>query len=300
MADVNTWRSHIQVALIKLYSRLQSSHVMQSEMGQCLFEHAYSVYKILLEAGPVERLRSYVLPRSLVIDVGANIGFFTLRFARWLRDDGRVIAIEPEIKNFMALKRRLSKAGLDNRVVVLQAVAAEKNGMLNLEINPHHPADHKIGETGMPTTAITLDGLLAGQTISRYLLSRSTFRARRCAFCRARQLFSSATGRHYFSKSTIMRCASRAPAQMRSWLSSQNSTTDRSDCVALVSLPPSIIKRLQPAQATTIYSFSRRERLPSPPVSFGQCAHKLQLPLTRSSAHSTLRTANGLPIGPSS
>jgi FkbM family methyltransferase len=162
MADVNTWRSHIQVALIKLYSRLQSSHVMQSEMGQCLFEHAYSVYKILLEAGPVERLRSYVLPRSLVIDVGANIGFFTLRFARWLRDDGRVIAIEPEIKNFMALKRRLSKAGLDNRVVVLQAVAAEKNGMLNLEINPHHPADHKIGETGMPTTAITLDGLLAG------------------------------------------------------------------------------------------------------------------------------------------
>jgi Methyltransferase FkbM domain len=44
----------------------------------------------------------------------------------------------------------------------LKAVAAAEPGMTFLEINPLHPADHKLSRngTGLPVTAVTLDGLV--------------------------------------------------------------------------------------------------------------------------------------------
>ena len=30
-----------------------------------------------------------------------------------------------------------------------------------LEVNPEHPGDHRLGQVGVPTTAVTIDGLLS-------------------------------------------------------------------------------------------------------------------------------------------
>ena len=99
---------------------------------------------------------------SLVIDVGANIGFFSLRFAEWVGDGGKVIAIEPEDQNYETLISALKRAGLGDRVHALKAVAAAEPGMTFLEINPLHPADHKLSRngTGLPVAAVTLDRLV--------------------------------------------------------------------------------------------------------------------------------------------
>jgi hypothetical protein len=56
----------------------------------------YLVQKQYFEAGPIDRLREFVPAGSLVIDVGTNVGFFSLRFASWVGDCGKVVAIEPE------------------------------------------------------------------------------------------------------------------------------------------------------------------------------------------------------------
>ena len=122
----------------------------------------YSAYKRYFEAGPVERLHEFVPEGSLVIDVGANVGFFSLRFARWVGDEGKVIAIEPENDNYDSLVLSLKREGLSDRVDALKAVAAAEPGTTFLEINPLHPADHKLSRdgTGLPVTAVTLDGLV--------------------------------------------------------------------------------------------------------------------------------------------
>ena len=39
--------------------------------------------------------------------------------------------------------------------------AADVDGTLNLVLNPHHPADHRLGEQGTPVTALTLDRLMS-------------------------------------------------------------------------------------------------------------------------------------------
>jgi FkbM family methyltransferase len=129
----------------------------------------YQVYKRYFEAGPIDRLRGFVPEGSLVIDVGANVGFFALRFAKWVGDRGKVIAIEPEQRNYASLTKAVERQGFSSRVEALQAVAAATRGEILLEINPLHPADHKISRngTGLPVSAVTLDELVQGRSSLR-------------------------------------------------------------------------------------------------------------------------------------
>jgi FkbM family methyltransferase len=128
-----------------------------------LFLGCYALYKQYVEGGPVDRLKDYVPAGSLVIDVGANVGFFCRRFAEWVGDGGLVIALEPEQHNFDTLVQALKKDGLLRRVQALKAVAAAQSGAALLEINPLHPADHKLSvdNTGVSVDAVTLDELVA-------------------------------------------------------------------------------------------------------------------------------------------
>ena len=82
------------------YGMLARTGIMRQAWTRRVFLAAYSVYKTWIEAGPVDRLKDFVLPGSTVVDVGANIGFFTIKFAQWVGEQGRVIAIEPDLENF--------------------------------------------------------------------------------------------------------------------------------------------------------------------------------------------------------
>jgi FkbM family methyltransferase len=146
------------VGLFGVVARLGVHRIPIFERG---FLALYSVYKRYFEAGPIDRLKEFVPNASLVIDVGANVGFFSLRFAKWVGDGGRVISIEPEDRNYNILILALEREGLSGRVHALKAVAAASPGTMFLEINPLHPADHKISRdgTGLAVTAVTLDGI---------------------------------------------------------------------------------------------------------------------------------------------
>lgn len=136
------------------------------------FLASYAVYKRYFEAGPIDRLRDFVPSGSLVIDVGANVGFFSLRFAKWVGDGGKVISIEPEDRNYDSLISALKRAGLLARVDARKAVAAATSGMMFLEINPLHPADHKLSRdgSGLAVTAVTLDEIVRDKSPLRTAL----------------------------------------------------------------------------------------------------------------------------------
>jgi FkbM family methyltransferase len=129
----------------------------------------YSIYKNHFEAGPVDRLKDFVPIGSLVIDVGANVGFFSKRFAQWVGERGKVIAIEPEDVNFRHLIASLESKGLAARVTSIKAVAAGAPGKMSLRINNVHPGDHRISPdgSGISVDAVTLDGLVDDKRPSR-------------------------------------------------------------------------------------------------------------------------------------
>jgi len=148
--------------LLWFYDRMEKGGLLDRPLPRRAFESVYLAYKRLIEAGPVARLESVVAPGSTVIDVGANIGFFTLRFGRWVEPGGQVIAIEPERRNMATLRRRVRGAGLQHVVHCVQAVAADRQGELRLAVNRAHPGDHRIADDGEPVRAVTIDELIAG------------------------------------------------------------------------------------------------------------------------------------------
>ncbi len=153
----------LQRGLIGLYRAVKATGVLDTAAGRRIFEASYHLYKDRLEAGPVELLRQWVRPGTVVLDIGANVGFFTLRFASWVSDGGRVIALEPEAVNYEALVRAVAKAGLSGVVEAIQAAVSDATGEARLEVNPGHPGDHKLGTDGVAVATTTVDDLLAAR-----------------------------------------------------------------------------------------------------------------------------------------
>ena len=147
-------------ALIGLYRVVKASGGLDTPLGRRIFEASYFLYKEQLEAGPIQILRQWVKPKTFVIDVGANIGFFTRQFATWVTDGGKVIAVEPEPVNYARLQHTIAEAGLVEVVEIVHAAVAEATGEGFLEINPGHPGDHKLGTKGVPVAMTTIDELL--------------------------------------------------------------------------------------------------------------------------------------------
>ena len=127
---------------------------------RALFEACYDIYKRLIEAPHVRALRAHVQPGTIVVDVGANVGFFTRYFAEWTGTDGRVLAIEPEQQNFERLKAMILSRRLDAVVDAVHAAAAEQEGLVALTVDPFHPAGHYLSAEGVPTRAVTIDDLV--------------------------------------------------------------------------------------------------------------------------------------------
>lgn len=154
-------RQRLADAMVGLYASAAKAGVVGRPRAKRGFESLYLAYKSLAEAGPIAGLRQLVPTGSTVIDVGANIGFFTVRFGRWVGPDGHVIAIEPEASNFNSLRDRVERAGLSEVVQCVHAAAADRPGELRLAITPEHPADHHLATAGVPVPAVTLDDLTA-------------------------------------------------------------------------------------------------------------------------------------------
>src|SRR5215831_1636534 len=72
----------------------------------------------------VDALRTLVKQSATVFDVGANIGFYSVLFSKWVGQDGRVIAYEPDPTNIKLLRRNLALNCCDN--VIVRPVALTK------------------------------------------------------------------------------------------------------------------------------------------------------------------------------
>ncbi len=88
-------------------------------------------------------IESVVKPGDVVLDIGANIGYYTLIFARLVGEQGRVYAFEPDPTNFQLLKKNIRANGYHNVVFINKAVA-EVSEPLSLYLCPDNKGDHRI------------------------------------------------------------------------------------------------------------------------------------------------------------
>ena len=95
-------------------------------------------------------LETLVTSGATVVDVGANIGYFTVLSALLAGPTGRVIAFEPEPRNHAVLTDNVARNGL-RQVMVVQAACADRVGQHELSINSSETGWHRLvaaGEVG--------------------------------------------------------------------------------------------------------------------------------------------------------
>jgi FkbM family methyltransferase len=80
----------------------------------------------------MEVLRPLVAPGMTVVDVGANLGFFSLMVAPLLRPGGRILALEPSPRTFAKLGRTIERNRLGDVVTALNSGCAAAPGSATL------------------------------------------------------------------------------------------------------------------------------------------------------------------------
>jgi FkbM family methyltransferase len=153
--------------LLTVYRLAVDSGVLRRAWAQHLFLRVYGYYKRIFEARDAEQLAPWVPAAGVVIDVGANVGFFALKFARWLGAGGQLLALEPEPANLAHLREALAAARPACEVDVIAAAAADHVGTAHLALNPYHPGDHKLADAGLAVRLTTLDAEVARRALTR-------------------------------------------------------------------------------------------------------------------------------------
>jgi len=80
---------------------------------------------------------------DVVIDVGANIGYYTVLLADKVGKNGKIYAFEPDKTNFEILKKNIAENNLEN-VVAINAAVGSKNGKSFLYKSKENFGDHKL------------------------------------------------------------------------------------------------------------------------------------------------------------
>jgi FkbM family methyltransferase len=116
------------------------------------------------EREEAEWLRSVVRPGDVMVDCGANVGYFTLLGSRLVGPQGRVVALEPEPRNLALLRRNVRRHRLDN-VAIVAAAAWNEPARLALRRNDLNAGDHQVRpEAGEEMVeAVALDDVLDGR-----------------------------------------------------------------------------------------------------------------------------------------
>ena len=78
------------------------------------------------EAGTMEWIDQHVKPGERFLDIGANVGIYTLAAAHRVGAGGRVYAVEPHKPNAVSLMRNVLRNGLQDRVDVLTVALSDQ------------------------------------------------------------------------------------------------------------------------------------------------------------------------------
>lgn len=73
-------------------------------------------------------LKSGTHPGGVVLDVGANIGMYSLLMARWVGDGGRIYAFEPAPEPLRALREHVALNNFSDRIEVIGQAVSDVSG----------------------------------------------------------------------------------------------------------------------------------------------------------------------------
>ena len=122
------------------------------KLANKLFEHYHFIYKPLYffykkisDRQKITLFKNIIKPGMRVLDLGANIGFYTVLFSKLVGANGKVFTFEPDAQNYEHLEENTKT--LYNVTIEKKAVS-DKTGKINLYISKDLNVDHQSYDIG--------------------------------------------------------------------------------------------------------------------------------------------------------
>jgi FkbM family methyltransferase len=122
------------------------------KLANKLYEHAYPIYqptyflyKQISDRQRIDFLKKSVRPGMQVLDLGANVGFYTCLLAELVGKSGKVHAFEPDQQNFTHLQQNTRNK---QWVAVNNSACAEHSGTIRLYHSQEMNIDHRTFDSG--------------------------------------------------------------------------------------------------------------------------------------------------------
>ncbi len=142
-----TLRTRGLVTLIGAVFGLMLANIEEKVLGRRFVQKQIFDYKMMLDVKDKGICRSLILfgereidhkiilekvlkPDMLILDIGANIGYYALMELNMMKGQGRLVAVEPSPSNVELLKQNLLLNGYENIPVIAGAIS-DKSGMRN-------------------------------------------------------------------------------------------------------------------------------------------------------------------------
>ena len=166
---INIGRSFIPSSLCKFATRkLESFYLNKSNNKSIVYaqNHWIEIYEnpaesILYKQKIYEQettlfFRNYLQNGDTVYDIGANIGYFSLEFARSVGPSGTVFSFEPHPEIHSVLQRNIQRNNYKN-IKILPFACGDKTGNTQLHFSKQNQGNHKIVSTPDMLGSTTID-----------------------------------------------------------------------------------------------------------------------------------------------
>lgn len=133
-----------------------------------LYKIMYSVFKKRQDAFEISLMHRFIKPNDVVLDIGANIGFYSEILSDIVGNKGEVHCFEPDVTNFNYLKKRcttLSNVKINNKAVAekTEVIKIYTSKKLNVDHRTYKPDDY---DEEINIDAISIDEYLNGKTVN--------------------------------------------------------------------------------------------------------------------------------------
>lgn len=117
----------------------------------------------VFEKFETELVKKEVKSGDIVLDIGANIGYYSLIFSRIVGPKGRVFAFEPDPNNFALLRKNIEINNLQN-VTLIQKAVSDVSKPISFYLCNYNHAQHRIYPSSRCNETITVESI----TIDEY------------------------------------------------------------------------------------------------------------------------------------
>lgn len=108
-------------------------------------------------------LQQNIKKGGLVLDIGANIGYYTLLMSKMVGESGKVYAFEPESKNFEILQKNIKLNNINN-VVIEKLALSDKVGRSFIALS-EDSGQHRLSDSGLEIQTTTIDTYFGNKKI---------------------------------------------------------------------------------------------------------------------------------------